>query len=361
MRVAAQTMIGIGCWSVLAVFVALEVQDRRLRVGAVALVCAFGLSRSIVNWDATILSDSLTVSLTVLVLAAWLRELRHPSRLSFVLVLLATLLWIFTRHSNVIMGQLTTLVAVGSVLRAVSWRRRVALAVGLMVIAGWAQYAFVQDDRIATINLHAVIIDRMVPNPEYIGWFRDHGLPGPPLTYDAVEPGSEHYSPYYTKWLDVHGRTVYARFLATHPGYTLFTPWRHVLPIENTQFEGPPPASELGLAEHYGRARSVLPQVVELVLVDPGGAGMFLLLLGAVGTGVVIGLRRWGYDSRWTLPLVVLAVNVPHVMVIWHGSPAELGRHSLALSVSTRLALFMLALFLIDRWLAHRAEAAAPV
>jgi hypothetical protein len=34
---------------------------------------------------------------------------------------------------------------------------------------------------------------------------------------------------------------------------------------------------------------------------------------------------------------------------VWHVSDAEIGRHSLALSISTRIALWVLALLLVDR------------
>jgi 4-amino-4-deoxy-L-arabinose transferase-like glycosyltransferase len=117
----------------------------------------------------------------------------------------------------------------------------------------------------------------------------------------------------------------------------------------------------LGLSDHYGHVRTVVPSWVTLLIIDPGSAGLVLCLAGFALAGLVLEWRRRGYDRRWTIPLVVLALNVPHVFLVWHGSNAELGRHSLELAISARLALWALALLLVDRWLADRDESGTAV
>jgi hypothetical protein len=54
------------------------------------------------------------------------------------------------------------------------------------------------------------------------------------------------------------------------------------------------------------------------------------------------------------VPAIVLAVDVPHLLLVWHGAPAELGRVGLELAVSARVALWALVLFLADATIATR-------
>jgi hypothetical protein len=347
--VVVQALIGIACWSTLAVTAATLVEDYRARIGVVFVICAIGTSLAVTNWDATVLSDSITVSLTVLLVAAWLSEVNTPNRTSLILLLVTTVLWTFTRQSNVLVGDLIALVALVSVWWAKDRARRLLLALALVAVSLWGHVALENDHTIATINLHAVLVDRISSVPSYVRWFHDHGLPAVPRKYAAVDPTSPEYDAAYTKWLGEHGESLYLRFLLTHPAYTAGSPWRDVLPLHETQFGGPPPPSMLGMAEVYGRARPVLPAVLEDLLVDSGNGGLLLFLVAGVGVAVAVSWRRDGFDSRWAVPLVILGVDVAQIVVVWHGSPAELGRHSLALSVSARVALWILAFLVVDR------------
>ncbi|HEV3225469.1 MAG TPA: hypothetical protein VGZ52_01495 [Acidimicrobiales bacterium] len=98
--------------------------------------------------------------------------------------------------------------------------------------------------------------------------------------------------------------------------------------------------------------------MISLVLVDPGGSGLVISLFVAAAAGIALTWRARGFDRRWIFPAVVMALNIPHAVLLWHGSNAELGRHSLELSVSTRLALWAIVLLLTDEWLRTRADTA---
>src|SRR5207248_2470787 len=70
-RVVEQAAISGVSFLVFA-FVAYRWLDQRwVSLGAMATILALGLTTQVTNWDSAILSDSITISLTVLLVAAW--------------------------------------------------------------------------------------------------------------------------------------------------------------------------------------------------------------------------------------------------------------------------------------------------
>ena len=110
-RSAGQFVVSVVCWLALAAVTARCVQDHRLRPIAFGVVLLFSLSSSITRWDHLILTESLAVSLTAAVLAAWLAFIRRPTGLSVAAVLLVSLLWAFVRDTNTVLVIFTALFA----------------------------------------------------------------------------------------------------------------------------------------------------------------------------------------------------------------------------------------------------------
>ena len=71
--------------------------------------------------------------------------------------------------------------------------------------------------------------------------------------------------------------------------------------------------------------------------------------LGAAAVALTAGARR-----VWLVPVVALAVQVPHALVVYHGDTLEVPRHAMLVAITSRLALLMLALMVLDRVLELR-------
>lgn len=80
-RTKAQFGISIVCWLALACAMAQSVRGRGYRIGVFAVVLIFSMSLSVIQFDTLLISESIAISLTALLLAAWLWVLRAPSRL----------------------------------------------------------------------------------------------------------------------------------------------------------------------------------------------------------------------------------------------------------------------------------------
>src|SRR5699024_2022480 len=109
--VVTQALLGALVWTGLAFAIASHVRDRRVRIGAVATVIALSLTTTVTNWDTAKLSESLAITLTVAVIAAWLHLVRSPSSPRAAVVLLVTTPWLFVRQSLLPTAWIVTVVA----------------------------------------------------------------------------------------------------------------------------------------------------------------------------------------------------------------------------------------------------------
>ena len=157
-RVVVQILLGIVCWSALALAVSRSLKTALVaRLGAV-LILLIGLCVQVVAWDQIILSESIALSLTALLIASLLcLRLRRStgSLIGFVVVLT---LWIFTRQLQAAVYIPIAVVGIIWIL-ARGWRRRssVLLACSLAVLAVWAGYVATQAKPIIATNAYAYV------------------------------------------------------------------------------------------------------------------------------------------------------------------------------------------------------------
>jgi hypothetical protein len=365
LRIVLQAFIGAAAWGVLAVQVAATMRDQRVgRVAAVA-VLAFSLTTSITNWDTTILSESLAISMTALLLAAILHLARTREPMSAAFVVLAAVLWVFTRQNHVVLLGLIVATAL-TIVVVDRWRSGaldrplVIASAGLVAVAGLAGLSYSRNTEIVHFNLAMVIGQRVITDTDALNWFLDHDMPLP----DVVTPGAPIFpepllaDDDFADWVADHGDSTYVQYLLTHPWSTLTSPLEDLV-SDRPSYADPPRPDEtmLSTAEAYGSARQVVPEPLEEVLFDPGGTGTLLTaLVAAVGlTGVR--WRRRGWDHRWLVPLLAIGLQWPALTIVWHASTAELGRLALISSVALHVGLLVQLALLVDAWLEDRSPA----
>jgi hypothetical protein len=359
LRLALQASIGAACWSFLALQVAQLTEDRRIRWALLLTVLALSLTTTVTSWDTAMLSESLALSFTALLLGALAAYARRPNLAWAGAVLAAWILWIWTRQAHLVASVLAT-IALGVVLAALLARRRrvpahlLLLVPGVALITLVAGYTYSQNTEIVHFNLAMVIGNRVLPDPGRVDWYLDHGMPRSDLVTagHAVSPQDLLADPGFSHWVDTDALQTYARDLLEHP-------WRTATEPLDSMVSDRPPFGQLdrpddvmlASPDSYGVGREVLPRIVEELTFDPGQAGMVVLLLALV---VLATAHEWsgrGFDRRWRLPLLVLALQLPTLLLIWHSSTAELGRLALPSALILRIALFaQLALLVDGRW-----------
>lgn len=343
-RVMFHAVLGALAWAALAVAVAEVVRHRGARLVAAGAVMAMALATPVTNWDTTITSESVAVSLTVLLLATLLRFASAPSVGRAGAVAVAAVFFAFTRNDHPL---LVTVIAVLAVAVALRRRRRAwaVLAAGLVVVSVWSVGAWRRNDEIERFNLALVIANRVLPDGEDRRWFEARGMPIPAEVgrpgVDAVEALTDDTR--WNRWAADRGRAAYLRFLVTRPRRLLFEPWPDVLGLRSTSLEADvTPTAMLSPVDRYGRVHPVLPQPVEALLFGPGNAGSVLLGLAVVGAAAVARGRRALPRPGAVVAVVALLVAGGHLLVVWHASPNELGRLAMVAATTAHVATLVL-------------------
>jgi hypothetical protein len=373
-RIAGQTALAAASWWALAAVAGSMVRDRRVRIGLQAIILVLGVSGPLAGWNSTILSESASISFTALLVAAWLRYSQRPGAKTAVAAVAATIAWTFTRQDHVIVGAMITAVALVSAGRH---RRNILRLVLAGVLVAISVVGFVSSSRNKEVDslMSTVVALRVLPNPSYTTWFVSHGMPLTP----AIEKFSGDWTPYelandpdFGPWARAHGGSTYLKFVLSHPRYTLWSPLPYLTgeepslyaPTPVFQALSPDPTPSLLSPDvNWGRHRDVVPRVVEDLLFGRGQIGD-LLVVGGFALGLtVVASRRYGWDRRLWVPVLVVASVIPHAYVVWLGSATELDRHAIAVAVSARIGLWLVLAFSLDRVLTAgdaNDDAAAP-
>lgn len=366
--VGVQAAIGAVAWLALAFAAAALFRRRGAQVVVATAIVALGCSAVVTNWDVTMLSEPMALSLTVLVIAGWTNFVRRPTDLGALAIVAATVPWMFVRQSLMPTAWMITFLAlVALVVVLVRGRRDGAdrrIATPLVLVVGglfagciWATVTYGRNTEILHHNITAIVADRIAPDEERLAWFVDQGMPLP-------SDGRRDYGGFdedrsFQAWVERSGTDTYARFLASHPWYSLTEPLADFVGANRSYQEVPPfsdPAAPvvtmLASAEPYGSSRHVIPEPVEDVLLRGGSVGTILTsLLVAAGWAA----WRWrDADRRWIVPIATVVLAAASLYAAWHGASTELPRLGLPGAVALRVALIVLFGLLVEGELDRR-------
>ena len=169
--IIAQALIATVAWTVATVALISLVRTTGARVALLAAMVVTSLSAPFLIWDATLLSESLSLSLTLLVLAAAIRAVQQPSGWRTVALVTVVGLSMFSRDTNAIIFAAAALI-VGLFSLAGRLDRR-WLAASLAVIA---MYGVVVAEQTAGHRSRSIVADevllRVLPSPSMLAYSR---------------------------------------------------------------------------------------------------------------------------------------------------------------------------------------------
>lgn len=379
-----QAILGAVAFWLVAVVLWASCRNRRVGAGVALTVALLGLTINVTNWDSTILSEPLTIALTLVLVAGLIEFVRRPAWPVVGAVLAVAVPWYALRQNHVMLGVLVALL-VG----VWAWRQRRdrvavrltgALAAGLLVLGAFSWVMFSRNAEIVHQNLTTVVAGRVMTDPGRKQWFVDHGMPLPVsgdvgyqgLTDDAA----------FQRWVAADGTSTYARYLATHPWYAIGGPLADLTgPRDSYQRVPVPHAAMLSTSDQYGVSRQILPATIEDLLYNPGtkvtvsqspdpdGNPLPDQVITLPDTGsIVLALVASTFFAAWSwrrfrapslAALAVVAVSFVAIVVSWHASTAEVNRHAFVAALTLRIGLIAMVGLLIDRWLVERATGAS--
>jgi hypothetical protein len=340
--VVVQAVLGAASWGVLALVLARRCSSSLVGLGVGAAVLVFSMTATVAMWDAHLLSESLSISLLVLLIAASIRAFEQPSRARIAVAVVVAGVWVFTRDPNAYMigGAAIT---VGFLVLVRSLPRPV-----FIVAAAWAVLAVVvlavQSASPRWEALYDILGKRILTDSSATQEFARAGMPVTPQVLAMANRTSE--MGFRTKpelaelrrWTRKHAGQTYLRYLLAHPDQTLLGPFRPS-PCPSRR---PPCLPITGDLDYYRAAhwQSAFPATFDKIV---GHRFSVKQYLGAVAFCLVTGvLGLWRGRSRnygWSISLSV--ASLVFVVLTWNASPREVFRHTLDMWIYVTLAVII--------------------
>lgn len=343
LREAAQLVIGITAWSALAWSVSDRLTRPSVRHCSVVAVLMLGLVPQVAGWDGTLLSESLSTSLLVLLTALLLRLTRSQSQRLLGSALLVAMLWVFARHVNVLIYLAILPFVVLFTVKKLPKRSASLITIALLAIALWGGFAITRqgDLPVWRANALSIVVDRIGRDPSALRFFAARGFPSADLmaqnkfslTFAAIHLSHDQRM---MGWITHQFRGAYLAYVVRHwPGAI-----GGALTNAPTFISAPLP---------IGKARAVLPAALSRALW--GTSPVSILRWTALAAGLVLAAMLLGAGLD-VLPVVALLLLMAVIasIVIWNTTdPAMiLARQFLPVAVTLRLALLLGVAFSLD-------------
>lgn len=362
--VAFQTFVSALAFTTLAFAIASTLRSRGSKLVIGISILALGAVGRHTLWDSMLMTESLGLALTALLIVTFVWIDRIPP----VGVLSVFMLWVFLRDAHVYLG---ALVVIGVIVWGVP-RRRWILPLGCAAIFAWAALAAANNSQAEDYAVRINVAYHVAPDPEFFDWFVDQGMPesgafaltdlnpdrpGHQLSaLPTVETTTEwgeladqlrfrfrflRADPVFENWLSEHGPRTYTRFLVEHPPFTFGALGR--LFVDGDLYD------EAFVDRTYMSLSSDEPVGLPGLVPDDGSVfSIILVAAGLAGLGLRSAAQR-RLDPRSILPLALLASTVPHVLLAYHGSPWEIGRHGVILTFVLYLSAIWMIMLAFDR------------
>jgi hypothetical protein len=336
--VLMQVFLSILGWSILALAAISHIRRPGLKILMALLVCAFGFTPQLVDWDSVLTSESLTFSLFalqfgLLILLAF-RFTKSPTPTPSTIGL--TILWLMVVFfwSFVKDGNLYNLPADGLIIAAAllfkPYRKQKLLYAALLAlivffVLGWTTAG--RSSR-ADIQLQHVYEVNILSLPAASNYMKAQGMP---------DPASAEFS----SWFEEHGKDAYLALLVSHPGYVI-----------THYFKDIPMALSENLQVYFTTPdlpwrKSFIPFGNLLHLTNSASILMDAILLGGIW---MIALKRnpkasqpWAWLATW----VFLSAHL-NLFISIFGDTYALPRHALMAATMFRLFMWLFVIVEID-------------
>ena len=359
-----QALLSLTSFTLLGMCATTFMRRQPLKALILTLSVAFAMTIDVAQWNRMLLSESTSLSLSALMLSAWLLSIHafqnwktsRPfiRRIAPAAIISTTILFSFTRDVNAyFVGMSAAILLLSLLLPAVRKHpaAKTLFIIGLSAAITAAVQINSMDRNERWLNpLSNVISKRILTSESARDFFIAHGapfdeIPAERLPADCIEDcGSMHRflrvdpdGQILLDWYRAEGKAVYLRYLLHDPIRILSQPLRQLasmLSPDSTEYRlrvYPDPA-------WIGVVRQILlPRSTALILVWSAA-----LLLAAAWR-----LSRGG-NEHLLIPSIVILISFGLMFIIWFGDGIELERHATQISLQLKESIWQASIFLID-------------
>jgi len=330
------------CWSFLGYAASRWVKTTVLKPLVILAFAFVAVWWNVSGWYRALLTESFSMSVFALWLAvALLFDDRPKSMLGLFLV--ATALFIFGREAWSWFGMMA--IFLFTVERMFFRKDRKAQGFYRLIMAASTLVFFISASQISQkagrhhFSFLNVLTKRILVDPDHVTWFQENGAPLEEILSDSRGwPGKwatdldgallkdPRFKPFHY-WVRDHGRSVYAKFLMTHPSYVLTSAWAAREEVYVWNIRG----------YHKNRPKSKILDLADL-LFNPGRVLLYAFML--------ITWLVYACWKRLSLTPCILAICTGfNGLLTFHGDAMEVKRHcimvALVYTVSAILSGFM--------------------
>jgi hypothetical protein len=360
--VTVQKILLVAGWSFLSAAFGALIGSSVLRFCSLTIFPLMALWWNLLGWTLLLRSEACSFALFAIWLSTLLYFLKQPSRLRLGILTAMAMLFSFTKDNipYFLIVVAVLLLVCGRLFASALFRRYAGLFKALllaMLLLGIAQNISAQAGKRQQFCLVNVLLQRILPDPEYTAWFIKQGMPvdNSILQWKGQWASSEEFKLFkdnryepFMDWVLCRGTVTYARFLIEHPAYT-FRPLVKNLPelfsYNLTLYAGLPP-DKLCLRLLYALL--------------PATSLLFAAALSLFSLRAATAYKR----PICILPLILLLSAFCNALFVYHADAMEVPRHALMNMLCLECLSYMALLLLADIIAAEKyplaAETAVP-
>ncbi len=361
--VIVQSVLAVGAWTFLATTVSGLLRSAAARWVVLVGILGVALSPGVLQWNALITTESLSMSTLGVVLAVGLRVASGGSRRDVGWFVGALAAFAFTRDTNALVVGGLAVVAFACAIRPAIRIRAVVIGVAGIAFAFTAtSLANAADPPRWYWPVAETTAVRLLADPGATRYLVAHDFPFDDqmrtlperyiYIYDPVRTGKDFAA--FRHWVRIDGRRVYLDYLVSHPGWALRKPFddrdaffnSSVIEVYSKVYKNRPG----GPFTVIGGVAAPHPAVVTEVW-----AVMAVIALAAL-------FRR--RSARRALPGALVLAGVFAIAgyyAAWHGDALEVYRHALSAAVELRLTLWIITALAVDAVLTRRVDSTVGV
>jgi hypothetical protein len=357
-----QAVLAVLGWSFLAWMVWTWFGGGVRAVAAAWVVLAFSLTPYVLQWDASVLSESVSLAAIAVIFGSGLWLTRRFTWPGAALLAGSSVVFELARDAGLeVVGAIGLGTAAVAAVHALRHRRREAWRCAVLAVVVLGATALVGGAAVHArrnvLNVENSLYVRVFPYPDMVAAFAAHGMPEgrqidavartlraerptplafaspPPSPSTAVVVGpilSETYWQPLRRWINGHGEAAYLGYLLSHPAYLFSAP----LHRPSLAFNSP---SSLQFYEIYGHDPV------------PGTSLLFprrlVVLVMALLAAVLLFVRRIWRRPEVAFLVAMIPLGIFAMAVSWFGDGQEIARHMIEGNVMVRLAVLLLLLW----------------
>lgn len=354
-----QLSLSTVAWLWLAWTFARSLKNPWIKLIGFVVTLGFSLTPTVQLWNHTVLSESLSISLMVFILAVFVQLSQQWKWRYLIWLILFFVLWMSFREANAYIAIFVALalLIMGFARRTFRAYWLLSFFIGLAFLVNYQLSSAYGLPRWA-LPLAEVITHRILPNQEYLEYFSENGMLVTPelMAFSGRNANSENYAiinsielKRFSRWLFNDARNLYVKFLLAHPVYTITSPLEDIEALLGYDYlEG----------FHIPNYIPAMPKQINNLFYPVSWFWPYLWMSLFAAVFVLAANLRTKKRVYWII-VVFLLLSLPQLYLIWHGDALDVERHAVVMNIQFHLGLLWLVIFHIDTVITKMSRAGA--